>query len=93
MKRLYCEINVWQPIDDQTLIRYRCIHVLPDNKYAVKASDYVRDLLEKENLKVQDQYFLESMFYGGLEMLVEISCDSLQEAIDKHNKEFQIPNC
>ena len=93
MKRLYCEINVWRPIDEKTLIRYRCIHVLPDNKYTVKASDYVRYPLEKENLKVQEQYFLESMFMGGLEMLVDISWDSLQEGIDDHDKEFQIPNC
>ncbi len=89
-ERFYSEIHVWQSVDDQTLIRYRCIHILPDNKYAVKAADYIRDPLEKDNLKAQEQYFLESLFYGGLEMLIENACDSLPEAIAKFNKEFQV---
>ncbi len=90
MTRLYAEINVWQPIDDKTLIRYRCVHIMPDNKYAVKASDYVRDPLEPGNLQAQERYFLESLFDGGLEMLVANACNSIEEAIARHDKEFQI---
>lgn len=88
--RLYAEINVWRPIDDKTLIRYRCIHVMPDNKYAVKASDYVRNPLEPGSLQAQERYFLESLFDGGLEMLVKIACDTLEDAIAQHNSDFQI---
>ncbi len=90
MTRLYAEINVWQPIDDNTLLRYRCVHVMPDNKYTVKASDYVRDPLEPGDLQLQERYFLESLFDGGLEMLVTNACDSLEEAIAQHNKDFQL---
>ena len=67
------------------LIRYRCFHVLPDNKYAVKASDYVRDPLVPEDLQSQERYFLESLFDGGLEMLVASACDSLEEAITPYD--------
>ena len=88
-QRLYSEINVWQPLNDTTLIRYRCIHVLPDNKFAVKASDYVRLPLEQKELQIQERYFLESLFDGGLEMLVTTACDTLEEAVAQHHKDFQ----
>jgi hypothetical protein len=90
MKRLYKEIQIWQPVDNKTLIRYRCIHVLPDDKYAVKASDYVRDPIDPVTLKQQEEYYLESLFDGGLEMLVNDANDSLEEAINKHKQEFEI---
>lgn len=89
-RRLYCEMTIWRQIDDQTLIRYRCFHVLPDNKYCVKASDFVRYPLQESVLKTQEQYYLESLFDDGLEMLLTDACNSLEEAVAKHNQDFDI---
>lgn len=88
--RLYREVTVWRPLDDRTLIRYRCLHILPDDKYYVKSSDFVHDPLEDKVSKDQERYYLESLFSGGLETSVEDVFDSLEEAILKHEQDFEM---
>jgi predicted class III extradiol MEMO1 family dioxygenase len=86
--RLFKEIVVWKRIDDNTLLRYRCLLILPDNRYVVKSSDFCRWPLDKEQLSQQDYYYLDSLFQDALEEIVFTTYETLEEAIRRHDQEF-----
>jgi hypothetical protein len=86
-KRIFEEINIWQEIDDNTITRYRCFRVLPDNKFFVKGKDYFYYPIDENHIKSVDFYMIDSLFQGGLNMEDEF-CESLAEAISKHEKDF-----
>jgi len=88
VQRLFKEIVVWKRIDDNTLQRYRCLLVLPDNRYAVKSSDVCNFPLDKEQLGQQDYYYLDSLFQDALVEIAHATYDTLEEAIRMHDQEF-----
>lgn len=87
-KRLFREIIIWKEINDGKIARYRCFHVLPDDKYFVKAKDFFYDSIDETQLNKIDLYSLNSLFRGGLNMDDEFY-DSLEEAIEKFEKDFE----
>jgi hypothetical protein len=87
-KRLFREIIIWKEIDDDTVSRYRCFHVLPDNKYFVKGRDFFHYPLDEKQLRDMEFYAIDSLFQGGLNM-EENFCDSLEEGIEKFDKDFE----
>lgn len=87
-KRLFREIFIWKEIDDNTIARYKCLHVLPDDKYFIKGQDYFHYPLDEKQLKNIDFYTIDSLFQGGLNMEQEF-CDSLEEGIEKFEKDFE----
>ena len=86
-ERLFREVSVWRRIDDNTLQRYRCLHVLPDDRYCVKSADFYRWPLDKEQIGQLDYYYLDSLFQDALEEITGTS-ESLEEAIRVHDQEF-----
>jgi hypothetical protein len=87
--KLFKEITVWKEVDDETLVRYRCLMVLPDHRYCVKSADFYRQPLDEEERKQQEGYYLESLFDGGLDFAAQETYETLEEAIAKHDEEFE----
>jgi hypothetical protein len=87
-QRLFREINVWKRIDDTTLLRYRCLHVMAEDRYYVKSSDFYYWPLDKEQIIQRDFYFLDSLFGEALEPITEETYETVEEAILMHDKEF-----
>ena|SRR2546423_4933685 len=87
--KLFQEITVWKVVGDTTLVRYRCPLVLPDNRYCVKSADFYRQPLDEKQRKEQEEYYLESLFEGGLDFAAEETYETLEEAIAKHDEEFE----
>ena len=87
---LFKEISVWKRIDDDTLIRYRCLQVLPDDRYVVKSSHFYRHpmKLADEQLKQAEFYFIDSMFQDGLLEITNDTYETLEEAIAAHDEDF-----
>lgn len=66
--QLFQEISVWRRLDDNTLLRYRCLQLLPDGGYCVKSSHFYHYplKLDDEQIKQAEFYFLDGMFQDGL---------------------------
>lgn len=88
VQRLFKEVIVWKRIDDKTLQRYRCLLILPDNRYAVKSADFCYWPLDKEQLAQQDYYYLDSLFQDALEEIADTTYNTLEEAIRMHDQDF-----
>ena len=88
--QLFREISVWRRIDDDTLLRYRCLLVLPDGGYCVKSSHFYRYPLSLDDGQIMQAefYFLDSLFQDGLSEAAQETYDTLEEAIAKHDKDF-----
>ena len=86
-ERLFKEITVWRRIDDNSLARYRCLHILPDDRYYVKSSDFCYWPLDIEQTRQQDYYYLDSLFQDGLKEPT-VTYKTLEEAIRMHEQEF-----
>ena len=88
--QLFKEISVWRRLDDNTLLRYRCLQLLPDGGYCVKSSHFYHYPLKlnDEQIKQAEFYFLDGMFQDGLPEMAKDMCNSLEEAIAKHDKDF-----
>jgi len=87
-QRLFKEITVWRRIDDNTLQRYRCLFILPENRYCVKSADFCYWPLDKEQLRQQDYYYIDSLFQDALENIAATTYETLEEAIRMHDQEF-----
>ena len=90
--QLFKEISVWRRVDDNTLLRYRCLQVLPDGGYFVKRSHSYREpiTLDSEQIKTAEFYFLDGMFGDALLEIPKETFDTLEEAIAQHDKDFDI---
>ena len=88
-ERFFKEINIWKPLDDKRIIRYRCSEILPEGKFFVKASDCLYENSGKKDWDILESYFLESLFDGILDELAESASDTIEEAIAKHEAEFE----
>jgi hypothetical protein len=88
-RRLFVEVNVWREIDESKLVVYRCLQVLPQNGYVVKAADYYHGPLTLDQVRERDFYFVDSMFDGGLELAASETYPTLEEAIARFDEEFE----
>ena len=86
-KRLFRDIIIWKSVDDDTIARYRCFHVLPNDKYFIKGQDFFHYPLDEKQLKDIDFYAIDSLFQDGLNM-DEMFCNSIEEGITKFEKDF-----
>ncbi len=88
--RLFKEISVWRQVDENTVLRYRCLQVLPDGGYYVKSSHFYRYPLsvDDEQIKQAEFYFLDGLFQDGLTKSTKKTYVTLEEAIKKHDKNF-----
>lgn len=80
---------VWRRLNDQTAIRYRCLHDLESGKYAVSNADGFRVGDSEEH-----RTYLENLF---VELLIEDPAsercdwfDDIGEAIAHHDREFNL---
>ncbi len=88
--QLFKEISVWKQIDDNTLLRYRCLQMLPDGGYCVKSSQFYHYpiKLDDEQVKQAEFYFLDVMFQDGLLEITKEIYATLEEAIANHDNDF-----
>lgn len=86
--RLYKEISVWKRVDEKTLLRYRCLQVLTDEKYCVQSADFYSLPLNETQLSYLSNQFIELLIEEEPESRAEKLYDSLQEAISAHDKDF-----
>jgi hypothetical protein len=61
---------------------------LPDNKFFVKGKDFYHYPIDEKHLKSIEFYAVDSLFQGGLNMEEEF-CNSIEEAITKHENDFE----
>lgn len=87
---MFVEINVWRAIGDEEVIVYRCLHILPDDKYVVIAVDHYHYPLTQEQVRERDFYFIDSMFQDGLESAGRKACPTIEAAIAQFNAEFEL---
>jgi len=87
LMKLFKSIDVWRRRDDQTLVRYRCLQLLPDGGYCVQSADFYHQPPSEAQQQNLDRQFLE--------LLAEQSPDerdslhpTLEGAIEAHDKEF-----
>lgn len=88
-QRIFREVSVWKRIDDTTLRRYRCLHVLPDDRYCVKSVDLYYWPLSKEQVSQLDYYYLDSLFQDALEAIIEETYETLEGAILMHDRRLE----
>ena len=88
--QLFKEVSVWRRVDDNTLLRYRCLQMLPDGGYFVKSSHSYREPItsDSEQIKQAEYYFLDGMFGDALLEIPKESYATLEEAIAKHDEDF-----
>ncbi|MEO6589184.1 MAG: hypothetical protein ABIP06_07740 [Pyrinomonadaceae bacterium] len=87
--KFYKEINIWKPIDDKTIARYRGFEILPDGGFFVQAKNYIyedSDKVYRENLEM---YFIESLSKDNFEEMTKEACSTMEEAISKHEIDFK----
>lgn len=91
-EKLFKEFNIWKPIDEKKVIRYRCFEILPDRKFFVKASDCIYKESDKKDWDSLESYFLENLFDGIFDELAESASETIEEAIAKHEADFEEVN-
>jgi hypothetical protein len=87
-KTQFESIDVWERIDDTTLLRYRCLRVLSDGKFFVKCSDFYYYPISAEQLAQRELGYLDSLFQDGLKEASRETYVTLDEAIRAHEKAF-----
>lgn len=88
-ERFFKEINVWQPVDERTVARYRCFEILPDGKFFVQAKNYIYEDSDEEYQENLDDYFFGSLSRENFEKLSEKASPTIEEAIAKHEEDFR----
>ena len=87
--KYYKEINIWKPIDDRTVARYRCFEILPEGKFFVQSKNYIYEDSDKTYRENLDMYFVESLSKENFEEMSKESCFTIEEAIAKHEIDFK----
>jgi hypothetical protein len=85
--QLYIEVNVWKRIDQNTLMRYRCFRILPDDKYVVQSADFYTLPLDDKQLSYLSKQFIELLCEEEPAVRSGLY-DSLEEAIAAHDLDF-----
>jgi hypothetical protein len=88
--QLFKEVSVWRRLDDNTLLRYRCLQMLPEGRYFVRSSHFYRKPIswDSEQIKQAEFYFVDSMFGDALLEIPKESYATLEEAIARHDEDF-----
>ncbi|WP_137940370.1 hypothetical protein [Chitinivorax sp. B] len=84
---LFQEVMIWRMVEEGAAVRYCCIRDLNTNKYGVQSADFFRLPLDEKQFRFFEKQFVELF----IEIPIQERCgwfDSIQEAIDAHDKEF-----
>jgi hypothetical protein len=81
---LYRAVEVWARIEDNTVVRYRCLQSLDNGKYCVQSADFYHKGKEPSALDAQ---FIE-LFTEQDPAERSGQHDTLEAAIAAHNREF-----
>lgn len=87
--RFYKEINIWKPVDDRTVTRYRCFEIMPEGKFFVQSSDYIYEDSDEKYRESLDDYFFDSLSKENFEEMSKNASETLEEAIAKHEADFK----
>jgi len=85
---MFKAIDVWKRVDDKTLIRYRCFHILSTNRYCVQSADYYKLPIDEKTIKDHDKQFLELLFEDAPDTRAQ-TYQTLEEAIVRHDEDFK----
>lgn len=88
--RLFREINIWRRSGRDKATVYRCLQVLPDDQYFVKAVDHYHQPWNLDEVRIRDFYFIDSMFGDGLNYDANDIGSTLEEAIAKFDAKYGI---
>ena len=84
--KTYKAIDVWRR-KKETVVRYRCFQVLPDETYCVQNADYYRPPFSSAQADQQDQQFLELLMEEAPDSRSK-SFPSLDEALQAFDRDF-----
>jgi hypothetical protein len=86
--KLYKSIDVWRRRGPTTVIRYRCLQILPDGGYCVQSADFFNIPITADRIRESEQQFVE--------LLAEQAPDersggysTLEQAIAAHDADFE----
>lgn len=85
--RLYIEVNVWKRIEENRLLRYRCFHILPDNKFCVQSADFYNLPLNDKQMRYLSEQFIQLLQEEDPTVRSGLF-DSLEEAVASHDRDF-----
>ena len=80
-------IDVWQRIDHQSVKRYRCFEVLPNNRYCVQSADFYTLPVNAKQMEELDRQFLELLAEQPPNERTS-TYKTLEEAISQHQKDL-----
>jgi hypothetical protein len=88
---LYQVVDVWKKISEKRLLRYRCFKNLETNRYCVQSADFYSLPLDgAQAINLEKQHC--ELFVEQLPDKRSSSFDSIEEAIEVHNREFSDMN-
>ena len=89
-KQLFKEVIVWFEKSEKELIRYRLFQKVSDGKFFVKSADSLHNEFNATINEQQQGYFVDSLFENGITGFADKSFDTIEEAIDFFNAEFDL---
>lgn len=87
ISNLYKRIDVWEKINSETAVRYVCFEIIQEQKYCVQSKDFFRFPVENKYLAEFEIQVIELFIETNPEKRSK-SYNSLAQAIEMHNKEF-----
>ena len=85
---LYKEFFVWKPIDDKSVLRYRCFEILSNGKLFVLQSDHFSEDSTEKQWNEFNMYFYESISSENFYEQAKEACETIEEAIIKFEADF-----
>jgi hypothetical protein len=80
-KQLFKEVIVWFEKSEKEVIRYRLFQDLSNEKFFVKSVDHFPKKLEVTDVKIYDNYFIDSLFENGITWFAKEPFNTIEEAI------------
>ena len=84
----YKAIDVWSRKDKMTVVRYRCLQLLPDDGYTVQSADYYRAPFADAQTAQHEKQFLELLSEESPRVRSPLF-RTLFEAISAFDRDFQ----
>jgi hypothetical protein len=69
--------------------RFRIFERLSDHKFFCKGQDFFHYPLDEKQFRDFDYYAVDSLFHGGLRRKIDKKFDSIEEAIEQFEKDFE----
>ena len=85
---LYKEFFVWKPIDDKSVLRYRCFEILANGKFFVMQSDHFFWGFNRKTVEWIQYVFLRICFRRKFFEQANEACETIEEAITKFESGF-----